>query len=115
LCRQWSRCFLLGVSPKPWLIQVSFPFYLSSQTSDPGLSSDLYKKPQSGFYRRALGSCAAASHGLPHQLIIDLYVSAHSSVIRKNLAETGFSLIDGAAASGVPTYISNARVNVAWP
>jgi hypothetical protein len=48
-------------------------------------------------------------------LIIDLYVSAHSSVIRKNLAETGFSLIDGAAASGVPTYISNARVNVAWP
>jgi hypothetical protein len=60
---------------------MSFPFYFSSETPDPGLSSDLYKKPQPGFYRRALGSCAAAAHSLAHQLIIDLNVRAHFSLI----------------------------------
>jgi hypothetical protein len=62
-------------------MHMAFPFYFSSQTPDPCLSSNLDKKPQSGFYRSALGSCAAASHRLPHQLIIDLYVGAHFFLI----------------------------------
>jgi hypothetical protein len=41
----------------------------------------LHKELEPGFDRSALGSRPAALHRLPHELIINLYVSAHLPIL----------------------------------
>jgi hypothetical protein len=70
---------LLFVPPSPQFIQVSLPVNLAAQAPDPGLTPHLHQQPQCFFDRRAFGTCAAAPHRLPHQLVVNLDIGTHRS------------------------------------
>lgn len=75
------HCRLLWNAIEPRSVQVTFPGHLASESTKTGLAAGLNQQSQGFFHRRALGFRAAASHRLPHQLVVDVDVRAHDRYV----------------------------------
>jgi len=75
------HCRLLWDAIEPRCVQVTFPGHSASESTKTGLAAGLNQQSQCFFHNRALRLRAAASHRLPHQLVVDVDVRAHDRYV----------------------------------